>query len=186
MSPLKVIVSHYDSGPIDSDFYCLGEVLSCSSIPIWQWVNDGRCTGNPLSIVGVSNVDLPLGRRDTNLQWRPCTRRNGWSKGNSRYVDGSCNNHADSNSYGLPVCDITVSGEWLAKHHSRNLPFSFQSQWIAYLPFILRQVPDSCRTCVQCTDCLVCMELDLNEKIRPYVEDLRWYLVVSISRLMIL
>jgi predicted ferric reductase len=37
--------------------------------------------------------------------------------------------------------------------------FCFQSHRVAYIPFSLRQIPDYCRTGVQCADCLAHLEV---------------------------
>ena len=44
--------------------------------------------------------------------------------------------------------------------------FWFQSHWVALIPFLLRQILDNCRTCVQCADFLVCMDMGLSKNCR--------------------
>src|SRR2546427_7304077 len=76
------------------------------------------------------------------------------SLGNRRYenksgsVVGSCSADGDSGCHGFPLPDVELSCESLGEHHRGYCLSWFQSHWIAWIPFSLRQIPDNCRSWV--------------------------------------
>jgi hypothetical protein len=112
---------------------------------------------NPFSIMGCSNADLPLGGCSANIQRRLPSRKNGACKNNRESVVGSRSTNGDPDCHGFSLSGVELSRESLGKHHRSHNLSRFQSHWVAWIPFRLRQILDNCRTWVQPPHCLVCM-----------------------------
>ena len=73
----------------------------------------------------------------------------------------------DSDDYGSAYPDVESSRNSLGKHHRSHILDCLQSQFIVFIPAI-QQVSDQSELCVQCTDCLVRMEVGgLDRKHEP-------------------
>src|SRR2546425_9680231 len=100
----------------------------------------------PFSVVGCSDVDLSFRGCSANLQRRLQGSRNRRYENKSGSVAGSCSVNGDSRCHEFPLPSAELSFESLGKHHRGYCLFWFQSHWIAWIPFSLRQIPDNCRT----------------------------------------